>query len=226
MIFSASSLENKERRRIVGMKTKHCLCIMIGIFLCGMANAAELKQAATTDAWRTSLDEFVKEVIAIAQKSEITDAPVAITRIREYTVFTNDKNEKIWVVFKQSFGKEFHGELVKQFSGQVSWRGVVDSVETDTKEKVHIIKVKFPVPNELPKGITFSDWFRLSILISKLDAAKLPTKGSEFAFRGKLMKEKADALFEPVNVLYGLGPNAGKTVVGVDLVDVEPSDGK
>lgn len=208
------------------MKTKHFLCIMIGFLMCGVTNAGEQKEGTTSEAWRTSLDAFVKEVIAVAQKSEITDAPVAITRIREYTVFNNAKKENIWVVFKQGFGKEFHGELVKQFSGEVSWRGVVDSVETDDKEKAHIIKIKFPVPDNMPNGIKFSDWFLLSIPISKLETTKLPAKGAEFAFRGKLMKKKEDAMFEPVNVLYGLGPNAGKVVVGVDLVEVEPSGNK
>jgi hypothetical protein len=208
------------------MKTRHYLYFLIGLLLCGMANAAELKKVPPTDAWRTSLSAFVKKVDAIAQKSEITDASVAIKRIREFTVFSNDQKEELWVVFKQGFGNEFHGELAKQFSGQVSWRGVVDSVETDGTEKVHIIKVKFPVTNGGPKRFTFSDWFRLVIPISKLKAAKLPTKGDEFVFRGKLKKEKDDALFEPVNVLYGLGPNAGKVVVGVDLVDVVPSDDK
>ena len=185
----------------------------------------EAKEAVATDTWRTSLNAFVKEVIATARKSEITDAAFAITRIREYLVFTNKDGENIWVVFSQGFNKEFHGELGKQFTGQVSWRGVVNSVETDAKEKVHNINIKFPVPDNAPKTFTFSESLGLSIPISKFKVAKLPAKGSEFAFRGKLVKENEDAL-EPVHVLYGLGPNAGKVIVGVHLIDVEPADSK
>jgi len=199
---------------------------MTGILIAGgIGYAAEQEAASPADLWRTSLEAFVKEVTAVAKTSEITDASVAITRIREYTVFTNAQQEKCWVVFKQGFGKEFHGELARKFTGPVSWSGVVDSVETDVKERVHIIRIKFPVPDAMPHGITLSDWFRLLVPIGKLDVSKLPTKGDQFAFRGRLVKEKDDALFEPVNVLYGLGPNTGKIVVGVDLVDVElPGD--
>jgi hypothetical protein len=196
--------------------------MMVGLFILGeIANAGQHNQAATAEAWRTSLSAFVMEVGAVAEKSEIPNATVAITHIRETRIFSNAKGEDLWVVFKQGFDNEFHGELAKRFAGQVLWRGVVESVRTDAEKKVHFIEVKYPLSTNLPKGIKFEDFLRLSIPISKLPAAKLPSKGSDFAFRGNLKKEKADAPFEPVCVWYGLGPNAGKVVVGVNLVDVE-----
>lgn len=206
------------------MKTNRRVYMMVGLLILGgMANAEGQTQAATAEAWRTSLAAFGKEVVAIAEKSEITNASIAITRIREHSVLSNAKGEDLWVVFKQGFGNEFHGKLAEKFSGPVSWRGVVDSAKTDAKEGIHIIEVKSPVPIGMPKGIKFQDVIRLLIPISKLPAPKLPAKGSEFAFRGNLKKEKDEA---PIVVFYGLGPNTGEVIVRVNLVDVEPLDNK
>jgi len=205
------------------MKTKRYLFIMVGllIILGGIANAQD-KKPVTTEAWRKSLDAFVQEVIDISEKSEIPDAAVAITRIRSYREITNQENEKLGVIFPDGFGKEFHGELTKKFKGQVSWRGIVDSVETDAKNKTQIIKIKFPAQERQPTKFTFADWIALDIPISKLDSGKLPSKGDKFAFRGNLRKAKEDAPFESVYVFYGLGRNAGVVRVGVRLNDVEP----
>ena len=188
--------------------------------LSGIANAGQQKPPATAEAWRTSLVAFGKAVVDIAQTSEMTDAKVAITHIREYKQFCRPGGQDCYVLFKQGFGNEFHGRLATQFSGQVSWRGAVDSVETDAKEAVHIIAIKFPVPDGAPKGIKLPDTIRLRIPVSKLAAAKLPAKGSEFAFRGNLGKDKDD--YAPVDVLYGIGAFAGEVILGVRLEDVEP----
>ena len=177
--------------------------------------------ASPDEAWRTSFDAFVNKVIEVAQSSKITNATVAITCVRDFTVFTNAKKQKGWVVFG-GFDNEFHGELAKRFTGPVSWRGVVESVENDPKAKAHVIHVNIPAPTSAPKQITFEKRVRLSVPYSRLGKDKLAAKGAEFAFRAQLVKEKEDALFEPVNVLCGLGPNEGKISVGVSLVNVDP----
>jgi hypothetical protein len=190
--------------------------------------SAQTAPTAIDEAWRTSLDAFGKKVVAVAEKSDIPDASVQIKHIREHSVLMNAKGEDLWATFRQGFGNEFHGKLAEKFSGPVSWRGVVDSVETNTKVGVYIIKVKSPLPSDMPKGIEFEHDINLSIPISKLPAANLPAKGSEFAFRGNLKKMKEygpapkDDIAPPILVYYGLGPNAGKTIVRVNLVDVEP----
>jgi hypothetical protein len=183
--------------------------------------SAQTAPTATDEAWRTSLDTFGTEVVAVAEKSDIPDASVQLKHIREHSVFTNAKGEELWVIFRQGFGNEFHGKLAEKFSGPVSWRGVVDSVETNTKEGVYIINVKSPLPSDMPKGIEFEHDINLSIPISKLPAANLPAKGNEFAFRGNL-KKKNEKDRAPILVFYGLGPNAGKVIVSVNLMDVEP----
>ena len=207
------------------MKINRFLSIIALVVLGGIANAGEQKPPVTAEAWRTSLDAFGKEVVAIAGKSEMPDAAVQIKRIREYSVLSNAKGEDVWVIFKQGFGNEFHGKLAERFSGAVSWSGVVDSVQTDANAGIHIVNIKFPVPAGLPKGLEFANNIRLTIPISKLPAEKLPAKGSEFAFQGNLKKEKEKDP-APLLVFYGLGPNAGTEVVKVNLVDVEPLDSR
>jgi hypothetical protein len=173
--------------------------------------------------WRTSLSAFAKELVAVAAKAEIPNATEQSQRIRSNTIFNNAAGEKIWVVFAQGFGKELHGELAKRFTGQIEWEGVVKSVKADEKNKTYSINVMFPVQPGAPKAIEFPETVNLSIPTSKLPQDKLPAEGTKFAFRGELRKEKEDALFEPVFVLYGLGPNVGKVTVGVSVVNVEPT---
>ena len=186
-----------------------------------IANAGQQNQATTTEAWRTSLVEFEKEVGVIAAKSKIINP--STVGIRNCLVLRDAKGENIGVIFKEGFSNEFHWKLAKQFSGLVSWHGLVDSLKTNSKDKVHIIKVKFPAANGMPKGIKFQDTIKLFIPFSKLSVAKLPAKGSEFSFQGNLKKEKADSL-DPVWVIYGQGSDIGKVYVGVTLIDVKPLD--
>jgi len=209
------------------MKTHGCLyvaCMMAGLLVpSGIANAQGQMPPTTDEAWRTSLAAFGKAVVAVAQKSEITDASIAITHIRSYKKFCRPGGQDCYVIFKQGFGNEFHGNLATQFGGHVSWRGTVDSVETDAKEAVHVIAIKFPAPNGAPKGIKLPDTIKLRIPVSKLATARLPPKGSEFAFRGNLKKDKDDD--EPFDVMYGIGAFAGEVILGVRLQDVEPIGG-
>jgi hypothetical protein len=175
--------------------------------------------SATPGAWRASLDAFGKEVVAVTKKSKIPNASFEITRIREHSVLSNAKGEDLWAIFKQGFGNELHRKLAEKFSGLVSWRGVVDSVETDARHGVHVIKVKVPVPTGMPSGVDLQDVVVLSVPASKLPVSKLPAKGGEFAFQGNLKPGQEGRA--PVEVFYGLGQNSGKTLIVVRLSDVE-----
>jgi hypothetical protein len=117
---------------------------------------------------------------------------------------------------------ELHGELAKRFTGTVEWQGEVDEAKLDEKEGLHKLKIKFPVPSVAPKDFTFPDTVSLEIPFSRSPKEKSPVKGSQFAFTGLLKKAKADDLFQPVDVWYGLGPESGKNVVIVSLTAVEP----
>lgn len=150
--------------------------------------------ARQDEAWRTSMNAFAKEVLAVAAKATIPDAAEQIKRIREYSVFNNGQGEKIWVLFAQAFEKEFHGEIVKHFQGKVTWRGLVESVEPKADTKIYVIEVKFPMPDNAPKTLEFRDSVSLSIPFAKLPTGEVPTKGSEFVFTGSLKKRRKKTL--------------------------------
>lgn len=189
------------------------------------AEQRERKDAAVAgaDAWRTSMEEFAKEVILVAKKSKILDAAVANTRIRQKTVFTNAKGEEIWAVFTDSFENELHGELAKHFTGKVSWSGIVQTAKNDSEKGVQTIEVKFPTQKDVPNGIEFPETVHLTVASAKVPASTLPKKGDTFSFRGVFKKQKADDIFEPVAALYGLGPNNGKILIIVSIVEAEPA---
>jgi hypothetical protein len=183
---------------------------------------AEDAPGQATNVWRASMEAFAKEVISIAKRSKIPDAPSAIKSAREYSVISDEKGEKNWVVFQQGFENEFHGELASRFTGKVSWSGIVDAATTDTAKGVQMIEVIFPTPKDLPRGFEFRKCIRLRIPVAKLPSTGLPKKGDTFAFSGVLKKMKADSVFEPISVLYGLGPNKGKVLISIGLKDPEP----
>jgi hypothetical protein len=179
--------------------------------------------AKRAEAWRSSLPSFADEVVAVATRSEVPSASVQITHIREYTVFTNKEGEDFWVVFKQGFGKELHGELANRFAGQVSWVGQVESVKSDTEKKTRTIEIMLPAPSGMKAPLELAKTVTLTIPDAKLPEGSLPAKGSMFAFRAQLKKDDADTVFtSPVWVLYGLGSNSGKVEIHVTLSDVEP----
>jgi hypothetical protein len=175
------------------------------------------------DAWRHDIAAFGKEVVAVAAKSQMPDNFQLLQSIRSRFVFQDKSGQPIRVILRESFTNELHGELVKRFTGSVSWKGEVDKTEIDEKEKRHVIDVKFPVPPDTPKPLTFRDTVRLEIPFTELPQDKVPAKGTEFAFTGTLKKAKADALDEPIWVLYGVGSSSGTAYVGVSLIDVRPS---
>lgn len=195
------------------------VCVLATLLAVGIANAQPQVRGTSNEDWRSSLPAFGKAILAVAERSEMVSAEMQMTRLREKRVLSNAQGQDLYVIFKQGFGNEFHGNLSKAFSGPVSWRGVVGSVETNSTDAVHIIKIEFSAPEGGPKAIEFPATLVLRIPAAKLPAAKLPAKGSEFAFRGTLRKDKDE---EAVEVWYGLGPHAGIIYPVVHLREVEP----
>lgn len=182
--------------------------------LCPQSFAEDKKE----DAWRGDLGEFTKNVAAIAKKAKTPTEQDLLKGIRDKTVFTNKDQQAIWVLDGTAPAGEVQAELNKLFTGKVRWKGEVQSVEPDAKTKSVVVEVLLPLPKDLAKGIEFKDTVSLTLS----ETAQLPKKGDTFAFSGELKKAKADDLFPPVWVIYGVGPNAGKVRFGVILAAVEP----
>lgn len=199
--------------------------VLLGVCLAGVAPCIALAEdpgVKKDDAWRTDIGAFGKEVLAVAKESKVPDDFQLLRSIRSRATFQNKKGENILVILKYGFEKELHGELAKRFTGTVTWQAPVKSTEIDEKNKCHVIEVEFPVPNDVPKYLKFRDGVRLEIPFTTLPRDKAPAKGLQFSFTGDLKKEKKDDLFDPVWVLYGVGPESGNHLVGVSLINVTP----
>ena len=189
-----------------------------GFAVCPQSFAEDKKE----EAWRSDLGEFIKNVAETAKKAKTPTEQELLKGIREKTVFTNKDQQAIWVLDGTAPAGEVQAELSKRFTGKVRWKGEVESVEPDAKKKSVQVEVRLPVPKDLPKGIEFKD----TVTLTLPEAAKLPKKGDTFNFTGELKKTKADDLFPPVWVIYGVGPNAGKMRFGLMLAAVETAEGR
>jgi len=172
--------------------------------------------------WRQELVAFASSVVVIAEKCERPEYFQLLESIRSRAIIS-EKDKPVWVLLRKLYDKELHGELAKAFSGKVSWTGKVKSVEADRKEGVCIVQLEFPTPKAMPKGLEFLDTLYLAIPFGRLPPQQLPVKGASFAFTGDLKKANEDDWFEPVCVRYGVGPNLGKTLISVHLINVSPT---
>lgn len=219
--------------------------LAIAVLASLMTAFAQTQALNSTEAWRSSMDAFAREVVAIAGKSTIPSAPKDLGpngRLLDAVVITNAKGVQTEVIITNSFESEFQGELARHFTGSVSWTGIVDSVKTDATRGVHILGVTFPKPKNLEdridfpqphqdrvaifvtrQKIGFADFVFVHIPVAKLPDAKLPKKGDSFAFRGVFQKADGD-LIGPVFVLYGVGPNRGRLTVALQFTTAEPAD--
>ncbi len=206
----------------VGMGTAMAIWSSTAIAEENVQPSPKAASVAPSEAWRTNLAAFAEEVVAVASKSEMTDAEVAITRIRSKAVFTGAAGENRWAVFPDGFDNELQGKLAEHFQGKVTWKGIVDAVETDAEAKKHVIELKFPLPTKMPQTFKFRSGIRMEVPFDRLPSARLPVKGSEFSFRGALTIKQKECPYQSVWVYYGLGPNRGTVLVGVIPDDVEP----
>jgi hypothetical protein len=177
-------------------------------------SAAEDKKQ---EAWRSDLSEFTKSVAEVGKKAKVPTEKDLLNNIRQKTVFTNKDQQPIWVLDESAPAGEVQADLTKQFTGKVRWKGEVESVEPDAKAKTARVELLLPIPKDLPKGGDFVKTMSLTLP----ETAKLPKRGDTFSFTGELKKAKADDLFPPVWVIYGVGPNAGKMRFGIIPAAVE-----
>lgn len=164
---------------------------------------------------------FATAVAAVAAKSEVPNDFQLSQSMRSRSELSGQDGITTWVVLKDGFEKELHGELAKTFAGQVSWQGKVTTAELNQEKKTCDIRVEFPKVSDLPAYCEMTDAF-IVIPFDKLPADKLPAVGTIFSFTGNLKKAKDDDLLDRVWVLYGRGPNAGKNRIGVSLTDEAP----
>ena len=165
---------------------------------------------------------FASAVAKIAATSEIPNDFQLTESIRSRNELTLQDGTVIWVILKDGFGKELHGELAKTFTGDVSWTGKVTSAEVDKERQTSSVKVEFPKTEAMSNNLELSD-ASLVFSFDKLPSDKLPAVGTTFGFTGKLQKARPDALGDSVFVLYGRGPNAGKIRIGVSIIDETPT---
>ena len=185
------------------------------------ADVSKPIQSPTDVAWRHDMAAFAAEVAVVASNSIIPNEFQLSQSMRSRAVLSGQSGTPTWVVLNDGFEKELHGELVKNFGGQIFWRGKVTTAETDQQKKTCNIRVEFPKANGMPSNCELSDVF-LAIPFDKLPAEKLPAVGTVFAFTGNMEKANEDDLLDRVWVLYGLGENAGKNRIGVSLTDEAP----
>jgi hypothetical protein len=191
----------------------------------GLANAKESRkivppQKNEVDPWHTSMNAFAEEIIAVSKNSEIPASISAVEGKGKFTIFNNDSGEQTWTVFSPSGEKQISGQLAKKFIGPISWSGIVLSASTDIKKQIHSIWIDFP--EKQYANVVTKKTCNIIIPVSKLDPIKLPLKGNEIRFSGTL-KNYEEFPYSSVHVYYGVGPNAGKIMVGVYLEDVEPN---
>lgn len=95
-------------------------------------------------------------------------------------------------------------------------------MEPDTETESMRVAIRLPVPKDLPEGMEFAK--TLTVMIPQ--AANIPKIGDTFSFTAELKKAKADSLFPPLFVLYGVGPNAGKLQFGINLAEAKAVEGR
>ena len=178
--------------------------------------------ASTDEAWRNDMAAFAAAVADVAANSQVPDDFQLSQSMRSRSVLSGQDGTPTWVVLKDGFEKELHGELAKAFAGQVSWQGKVTTAELNQEKKTCNIRVEFPKASGMPANCELTDAF-IVIPFDKLPAEKLPAVGTLFSFTGNLKKAKDDDLLDRVWVLYGRGTNAGKNRIGVSLTDEAPA---
>jgi hypothetical protein len=217
-------------------------CIMTVLLAAVWTTTGQAQSPAAPEAWRSSMDAFAREVVAVAAKSAIPSGPAFLGpngRLADAIVIQDAKGVQTWVIIKGSLENEFQAELVKRFTGQVAWSAVVVSVNSDKGD--HTIKLAFSKPKKLQDKIEFPkppegrmavfersqriefDDVLVSIPVVKLPSAKLPKKGDTFSFRGELARAKGEGELDTVFPLYGVGPNRGKISIGLFFRDAEPA---
>ncbi|MBI5604174.1 MAG: hypothetical protein HY879_12555 [Deltaproteobacteria bacterium] len=201
------------------------LLVLIATVISAYGQTTEKKtsvQAPADKSWRNDMAAFASAVAAIAKKAEIPNDFQLTQSLRSRNVFSQQDGTSIWVVLKDGFGKELHGELARSFVGKVSWTGKVTSAEVDQEKRTCNVGVEFPKATAMPDNLVLSDVF-LVIPFDKLPTDKLPKVGTTFSFTGNLKKAKDDDPLDRVWVLYGQGPNAGKNRIGVSITDEAPT---
>ena len=208
------------------MKTKHLRTSILANCFFALGLSAGMAQGPATrndETWRNDMAAFGREVVSVAAKSSVPDEFQLLKSIRSRSTFQDKNGQTIRVLLKEGLTNELHGLIAKRFTGTVDWKGIVESTEIDEKAKRHEIEVKFPAPTNVPSYLVFRETVLLQIPFTELARDKAPAKGANFAFTGKLKKNKPDDIFDPVFVFYGVGAEAGKHLLGVALAEVAPS---
>jgi hypothetical protein len=177
----------------------------------GAQQKADTKTKEVT-AWTNSFPAFLKRLATIVGENPEWPQP------GRFGVLTasNDKKETIWLI-PQQYPLTPYGPTTVEFKGEtVTWDLVVDKVRA-VSESTNGVMIDFERQKLTDVHPMFNGFFAFACTVaaSEKDKARKLAAGDKVRIEAKIGFD----ILQSVDLLFGMGPNAGKIEVSVVLKD-------